>query len=190
MQKTKWGIDVVLKAMHNLFDECHAKRREDYQNLTGSKVFPPPFCGHRLIEDKKVADRALDVWPNIAKHVHETLKKPKSKITGSSPLATLRISVQNGLIVAKLQFFSSTTTIMMPYLQKFQGNALLVSFMTTEVTVLLETLMQKITKHSELQAANSPAKIVTLNVLETGIHLATADIDVGFAATASLTKAL
>ena len=37
---------------------------------------------------------------------------------------------------------------------------------------------------------NSPAKIAKLNVLETGIHLAIADIDVGIAATATLTKAL
>ena len=57
--------------------------------------------------------------------------------------------------------------------------------MITEVTVLLETLMQNFIKQSELQAANSPTKIVKLNVLEIGIHLATADIDVGFAVTAT-----
>ena len=36
--------------------------------------------------------------------------------------------------------------------------------MTTEVTVILETLMQEFIKQSELQAANSPAKIAKLNV--------------------------
>ena len=45
--------------------------------------------------------------------------------------------------------------------------------MTTEVTVLLEALMQTFIKQGELQTANSPAKIAKLNVLETGIHLAT-----------------
>ena len=78
----------------------------------------------------------------------------------------------------------------MPYLQKFQGNTPLVPFMTIEVTVLLETLMQKFIKQSELQTSNSPVKITKLNALETGIHLATADIDVGFAATATLTNAV
>ena len=29
----------------------------------GSKVFPLAFCGYRLIEGKKVGDKALDVWP-------------------------------------------------------------------------------------------------------------------------------
>ena len=32
------GIDGVFKSMHNLVDESPAKR-EDYQNITGSKVF-------------------------------------------------------------------------------------------------------------------------------------------------------
>ena len=91
--------------------------------------------------------------------MNETLKKSKSKIQGSSSFATFRTAVQDGLIVAKLQFLSSTATIMMPYLQKFQGNTPLVNFMTTEVNVVLETLMQKFTKQSELQSAHSPAKI-------------------------------
>ena len=62
VQKAKWGLDGVLIPMHNLFDESPAKR--DYQDITGSKVFPQPFSGHRLIEDKKVADRALDLVQN------------------------------------------------------------------------------------------------------------------------------
>ena len=118
VQKTKWGTDGVLTVMHNVFDESPAKR-EDYQNFTGSKVFPPPFCRHRWIEDKKLLHRALDVWSNTAKYVNETLKKPKTKISGSHSFVTLRTAVQDGLIVVKLQFFSSTVTIMMPYLQVF-----------------------------------------------------------------------
>ena len=93
VQKTKWGIDGVHKAMHNLFDDFPVKR-EDYQNITGSKVFPLPFCGCRWIEGKKVAERVLDVLPNIAKYVNETLKKPKSEIPGSSSFTTFRTAVQ------------------------------------------------------------------------------------------------
>ena len=66
--------------MHKLFDESPTKRK-DYQNIIGSKVYPLPFCGHRWIEDKKAADRGLDVWPNIAKYASETLKKPKSEVS-------------------------------------------------------------------------------------------------------------
>ena len=40
-----------------------------------------------------------------------------------------------------------------------------------------------------MQAANSPMKIASLNVMEAGIHVAPSDVDVEFAATATLTKA-
>ena len=53
VQKIKLGIDGVLKALHNLCDESPAKR-EDYQNNTGPKVFPLPFCRHRWIEDTEI----------------------------------------------------------------------------------------------------------------------------------------
>ena len=95
--------------------------------------------------------------------MNETLKKPKIKIPGSSSFATLRTSVQDGMIAVKLQFVSLAVPIM-PYLQKFQGNAPLEPFMTTEVTVLLGILMQNFIKQSELQAANSPAKIASQSV--------------------------
>ena len=69
---------------------------------------------------------------------------------------------QDSLIVAKLQFFASTASLMVPYLQKFQTDTLLIAFTTTEVTVLLETLMQKFIKQSEMQAANTVVKIAKL----------------------------
>ena len=49
--------------------------------------------------------------------------------------------------------------------------------------------MQELIKQSEMQAANSPVKIAKLNVMETGINVAPSDVDVRFAATATLTKA-
>ena len=77
---------------------------------------------------------------------------------------------------------------MMPYLQKFQGDAPLLPFTATEVTFLLETLMQNFMKQSEMQAVNSAVKIAKLNVMKTSIHLAPSDVDVGFAAAATLSK--
>ena len=50
-QKTKCGVDSILKALHKLFDESLAKR-EDYSAITGSNKFLLPFCGNRWVEDK------------------------------------------------------------------------------------------------------------------------------------------
>ena len=60
--KTKWGIDTLLKVLHNLFDESPAKR-EDYTKIAGSDIFPLQSCSHRWLEDKSVAERALQIWP-------------------------------------------------------------------------------------------------------------------------------
>ena len=137
----------------------------------------------------------------IAVKSHASGKKHQTAVTqsqkagsvshffGARSETTPGSAVQDDLIVEKFQFFASTVSVMMPYLQKFQGDAPLLPFIATKVTVLLETLMQKFIKQSEMQAANSPVKIAKLNVMETGIHVAPSDVDVGFAATATLTKA-
>ena len=104
MKQTNWGIDLLLKSLHSLFNETPA-RREDYMKITGSEIFPQQFCGHRWLEDKKVAERALEIWPNITAYVTETLKKPTSQIPTASSFATVRSAVQNHLTIAKLQFF-------------------------------------------------------------------------------------
>ena len=57
-QKTKWGVDSILKALYKLFDESPVKR-EDYSAITGSNKFPLPFLWNSWVEDKKVAERAL-----------------------------------------------------------------------------------------------------------------------------------
>ena len=99
--------------VHFIFDESPAKR-EDYIKITGTDVFPLPFCSHRWLKDKKVAERALHIWPHITTYVTETIKKPKSKISVSSSLTALRSAVKDGLITARLEFFLSTEAVMKP----------------------------------------------------------------------------
>ena len=189
MKQTNWGIDLLLKSLHSLFNETPA-RREDYMKITESEVFPQQFCVHRWLEDKKVAERALEIWPIITSYVTETLKKPVSQIPTASSFATVRSAVQNHLTIAKLQFFVSAASIMKPYLQVFQSDAPVLPFVTSELHALLQTLMGKFVKRQELEAADSPYKIAKLNVLHAASHVAPSDIDIAFAAKATVDKAL
>ena len=132
----------------------------------------------------------MEIWPNITAYVTETLKKPMSQIPTASSFATVRSAVQNHLLIAKLQFFVSTASIMKPYLQVFQSDAPLLPFVTSELHALLQTLMGKFVKRQELEAADSPSKIAKLNVSHAVSHVAPADIDIGFAAKATVDKAL
>ena len=63
---TDWNIDGILRALHCLFEDSPA-RREDYTSITESTVFPLNFCATRWVEDDKVAQRALEIWPNVEK---------------------------------------------------------------------------------------------------------------------------
>ena len=49
--------------------------------------------------------------------------------------------------------------------------------------------MQKFIKQSEMQAANTVVKIAKLHVIDITIHMVPSDVDVGFAATDTFTKA-
>jgi hypothetical protein len=185
--KTKWGIDSVLKAMHFLFHESLAKR-EDYIQINGTDIFPLPFCGHRWIEDKRVAERALHIWPCITKYVTETIKKPRSKIPTSASFTTLRSAVQDPLTTTRLDFFVSTAATMKPFLQMFQSDAPLLPFITSEIQILMETLMGKFVKREQLLAADTPLKLAKLDVSQTSHHVGASEIDIGFAASNSLSK--
>ena len=179
----------MLKALHNLFSESPAKR-EDFIKLTGTETFPLPFCGHRWLENKQVAERALEIWPHITTYIRETLKKPKSQVPTSSTFKTVNSAVQDPLPRVKLAFFTSTAGLMQPYLQVFQSDAPLLPFVTSDLQGLLETLMSKFVKQGELEKAGTAFKLVKLDVTQPSAQVAPRDADVGFAAKASLEKLL
>ena len=66
--ENKVGYWQGFKGLYNLFDESPAKR-EDYRNIMKSDVFPQPLCGCIGVEDKKVAESALKILPNITSFV-------------------------------------------------------------------------------------------------------------------------
>ena len=121
-------------------------------------MFPLQFCGHRWLEDKRVAERAVEMWPSLTTYITEILKKPKSQVPTSSSFSTVKSAVLNKLTTAKLEFFMSTAVAMRPYLQTFQSNGPLLPFITSELETLLQTLMGKFMKRAVLEGANSAYK--------------------------------
>ena len=79
---------------------------------------------------------------------------------------------------------------MRPYLQAFQSDTPLLPFVTSELHALLQTVMGRFVKRQELEAADSPYTIAKLNVSHAASHVAPSDTDIGFAAKATVDKAL
>ena len=87
VKQTGLGIDLLLKSLYSHLHETPA-RREDYTKMTGSEVFPFQFCGNRSLEDKRVAERAVEIWPSLTTYITEIPKKPKSQVPTSSSFSS------------------------------------------------------------------------------------------------------
>ena len=64
---TNWELKKVLKGTFTLLRDSPA-RRDDYVSLTRSNTFPLLFCVTRWLEDRKVADRLINVWDKSDKN--------------------------------------------------------------------------------------------------------------------------
>ena len=69
IESTDWNIKEILKGSHQLLHDtpvCQA----DYVSVTQSSEYQLFFCATRWVEDKKVSDRLLYIWPNIIKIIN------------------------------------------------------------------------------------------------------------------------
>ena len=180
IKETGWEIDLLLKSLYSHLHETPA-RREDYTKMTGSEVFPLQFCGHRWLEDKRVAERAVEMWPSLTTYITEILKKPKSQVPTSSSFSNVKIYCLEQINNCK-NFFMSIAAAMRPYLQTFQSDGPLLPFIASELETLLQTLMGKFMKRAVLEGTNSAYKIAKLSMLDSAAHVAPSGVDIGFAA--------
>ena len=67
MKQTGWGKDLLLKSLYSHLHETPA-RREDYTKMTGSEVFSLQFCGRKWLEDRRVPERAVEMWPSLTNY--------------------------------------------------------------------------------------------------------------------------
>ena len=83
--KTGCELNKVLKAMYKIFNESPAQR-DVYLKEGSSSKFPIKFCETRWIEDKEVAERALEVWESVVASVRywESLSKSRSQKNSNS----------------------------------------------------------------------------------------------------------
>ena len=101
LKESNWNIGKILKAMAKLLDESPA-RREKYEMVTESVVYPLPYCGHRWCENENCAHRAEKLWPNFVKFIDYLSKLPKSQQPHGKSFEVLQNAVKDPLIPAKL----------------------------------------------------------------------------------------
>ena len=89
MQRTDWNLEKLLHAVWYLSADSPA-RRADFKDITKTDVFGLQFCSTRWVDHVIVAERAIEIWPNLVTYIMETLKKPKRQIPTVASFTTVQ----------------------------------------------------------------------------------------------------
>ncbi|XP_058873644.1 uncharacterized protein LOC117967216 isoform X2 [Acipenser ruthenus] len=186
--ETGWMLGELLGALWQLFHDTPAWR-DDYTQITGSTRFPLKFCPHRWVEDLKVAERALELWPNVIQFIDVYKKLPVSKVPNSASYSLVKQAAADPLCAAKLQFFASVARQLKPFLEKFQTNAPMLPFLAEEFQALLSSLLSRFIKKDVLGKANTVIKLLKIDPLDKTLHVAHKHLDLSFATNRALEQA-
>ena len=95
----------------------------------------------RWVEDKPVAERLVDLWPNVAKIVGYWESLPKSKRPSSKSYSNVLSAVTDNLTPAELHFFSYVAGIFQPFLTKYQSDIPMIPFLYSDLLKLVKSVL-------------------------------------------------
>ena len=161
---TDWEVSKVLHAMWKISDEWPA-RRDIYIKETGCDIFPLHFCKTRWVEDEPVAARGIQIWGNIVQVVKYWHSLPKSKQPcNNKSFDTLVKYHTDKLMVPKLHFFKYITSILRPFLLRFQTSKPMIPFLAVEFELTLRQLTSLVVKNKVVSDANNPYLLLKLDL--------------------------
>ena len=149
-----WSVNAYLRAMFGTFKDSPACRA-DFCAITGKKTFPLKFCQVRWVENVTVAQRALELLPDICQYVSKT---------GTVTCENLKALCSDKLASAKISFFASVASVCEPFLKQYQTAEPMAPFMYDDMEHLLRQLMKRFVKKSLIKEADSVAKLVKIDV--------------------------
>lgn len=178
---TGWNLHVIFRALYQLFKDSPA-RRADYITLTESTIFPLKHCEVRWLENAAVADRAVEVFENVKKYMNQT-KLPKTH-----SIETLQKAFQNEMILPQMAFFSSVSSLLQPYLKKFQSSDPLAPFLYEDTFNVVHQLMKRFVKSEVLGLTASVEKCLSIDISDKSNLCSALKVDVGIAASRLIAK--
>ncbi|KAG8180576.1 hypothetical protein JTE90_018195 [Oedothorax gibbosus] len=140
MEVTGWNLVTFLRAIYNLFKNSPA-RRGIFIDVTNASVFPKKFCAVRWLENIDVAQRAIEILPNLQKFVEAPEIENKKQVCAS--LHTVKTFLKDNLLGAKLGFFITISSDLKPFLTEFQSNTPLVPFLHGAINNLIVSCAQR-----------------------------------------------
>lgn len=174
-----WSIDRILKAMYKIFDQAPG-RRGDYEELTRG-IYPLQFCSHRWAENKKVAERAIDIWDDIVIVVNHWNGLPKSQQISAENKSypRLKAAKSDPLLKIKMKFFASLADTLNGFLVKFQTNNPMVPFLAQSLEEIIRSFASCFILKETLTNANTCLRLSKINFGDVNLQKPAADVDPG-----------
>ena len=141
----------------------------------------------RWVENKKVADRLIELWDNIRQLIKFWDKLPKSKQPKSNSYKIVQEAISDPFtLVVKLKFFSFVSDIVEPFLKKYQSDKPMIPFMYEDLKDLVSRLLELFVKPDILEKNKTGKKMIKLDLYDKEILLSADKINVGFAVESKL----
>ena len=106
--------------------------------MNTTSFFYLPF---RWLEEKKVSDRIIEIWPSIVKFINRWSSLPPSKQPKCKSCEVLKNSVKDPFVVAKFNFFSFLAGRLLPYLTRYQSQKPMIPFLHDVIQQLVKELL-------------------------------------------------
>ena len=187
VESTSWGIKDIVKGGFNLLHDSPA-RREDFQMVTKSNVYPLYFCATRWVENKCFADRMVEVWPNIKRIMEFWRSLPKYKQPTCKSYSKISDAVIDLFTEAKITFFSFICSIFEPYLNKYQCEKPMVPFVYVDLKSIATNLLQLTVKLEVLEKCKTAKELAEINLDEKGNFVPVNNVELGFGVHGLLSK--
>ncbi|KAH6933564.1 hypothetical protein HPB50_016336 [Hyalomma asiaticum] len=181
-----WDLVSFLRSAYNLF-KCVPARRADFASLTGCSKFPMKFCAVRWLENSTVICRALEILPHLIVFVQQCKEKAHKRPTCSS-YKVVEEAVSDELLSAKLAFALSIAEELEPFLREFQADKPMIPFLSAALESILRSLLSRIVKREVLDAADTIAKLMKIDVSIPENAVNVAAFDLGFSTKNELRK--
>ena len=123
------------------------------------------FC-FRLVEDKPVAERRLELWPSIVKMVNHWESLPKSKRPSSKSYPNVLSAVNDNLTLVNLHFFSFVAGIFQPFLIKYQSDKPMVPFVHNDLLRLVKRVLLLVLKPDVVNSCTSITALKKIDLNE------------------------
>ena len=150
----------------------------DWQIWIQRAFFYLPF---RWVEDKKVSDRIIEIWPSIVKIVNHWSSLPPSKQPKCKSYEVLKNAVKDPSVVAKFNFFSFLAGRLLPYLTRYQSQKPMIPFLHDDIQQLVKELLSLTIKSEVIDNCKEDYKaLLKIDLHDVSNHIKKKDMHVGF----------